>query len=127
MRGSKIGLVTSSGAEVVHRALTAMKIEAFFSTVVTADNITNFKPHPEPVLLALKRLDSEPAQTIFVGDSQADILAGHAAGTDTALFYPAVHHRFYELETLNKSNPHFVFGDYSELSEHLFATSAAAT
>jgi len=124
--GSKIGLVTSSGAEVVHRALTSMEIEGFFSTVVTADDIANFKPHPEPVLLALKRLDSRPEQSIFVGDSQADILAGHAAGTDTALFYPALHHRFYEFETLNKTNPHFIFGDYKELMNHIFPSKVTA-
>ncbi len=124
--GSRIGLVTSSGADVVHRALTVMKIDGFFSTVVTADDIINFKPHPEPVLLALKRLDSKPDKTIFVGDSQADILAGHAAGTDTALFYPAIHHRFYEFETLNQTNPHFIFGDYSELDKHLFPRHAEA-
>jgi phosphoglycolate phosphatase-like HAD superfamily hydrolase len=57
---------------------------------------------------------------MFVGDSQADILAGHAAGTDTALFYPAIHQRFYELKTLSETKPHFIFGDYAELSEHLF-------
>jgi pyrophosphatase PpaX len=118
--GTRIGLVTSSGAEVVHKALRFMKIDSFFSTIVTADDIQNYKPHPEPVLLAMKRLDSKAASTMFVGDSQADILAGHAAGTDTALFYPAAHERFYELKTLSQTKPHFIFNDYAELSEHLF-------
>ncbi len=122
--GAKIGLVTSSGAEVVHKALRFMKIDSFFSTVVTADDIQHHKPHPEPVLLAMKRLDSQADSTMFVGDSQADILAGHAAGTDTALFYPSVHERFYELKALSETKPHFIFGDYSELSTHLFNTSA---
>ncbi|HEY9760529.1 MAG TPA: HAD family hydrolase [Oculatellaceae cyanobacterium] len=120
--GAKIGLVTSSSADVVHRALSGMKIDSFFSAVVTANDIINFKPHPEPVLLAMRRLDSVPARTIFVGDSEADILAGHAAGTDTALFFPAVHHRFYEFDKLNATKPHFVFGDYADLGKHLFAS-----
>lgn len=120
--GAKIGLVTSSSADVVHRALSGMKIDRFFSAVVTANDIINFKPHPEPVLLAMRRLDSVPARTIFVGDSEADILAGHAAGTDTALFFPVVHHRFYEFDKLNATKPHFVFGDYADLGKHLFAS-----
>jgi phosphoglycolate phosphatase-like HAD superfamily hydrolase len=97
-----------------------MTIASYFSAIVTANDIINFKPHPEPVLLALRLTKSEPGEAIFVGDSTADILAGHAAGTDTALFYPPVHHKFYELETLTASRPHFVFGDYAELSTHLF-------
>lgn len=120
--GTKIGLVTSSSRNVVERALESMSIRNYFSAVITANDIRNFKPHPEPVLLALSLMKQEPANTIFVGDSTADILAGHAAGTDTALFYPAVHHKFYELESLTATRPHFVFGDYTDLSAHIFGT-----
>jgi len=118
--GTRVGLVTSSSRNIVERALQSMAIDSYFSAIVTADDIINFKPHPEPVLLALRLTGSQPAEAIFVGDSTADILAGHAAGTDTALFYPPVHHKFYELEALTATQPHFVFGDYAELSAHLF-------
>ncbi len=125
--GCKIGLVTSSGAEVVHHALAHLKIDSYFSAIVTANDITKFKPDPEPVLLALQKLDAHPGETIFIGDSQADMIAGHAAGVDTALFFPIIHHKFYELDALHRTNPHFIFGDYSELRNHLFPPRLAKT
>lgn len=51
-------------------------IGEFFETVVTLDDVTNAKPDPEPVLLALKQLGSEPAEAIMVGDNYHDVLAG---------------------------------------------------
>lgn len=59
-------------------------IGEFFKTVVTLDDVTMAKPDPEPVLLALKQLGSEPAEAIMVGDNYHDILAGKNAGTKTA-------------------------------------------
>jgi pyrophosphatase PpaX len=38
------------------------------------------KPAPDGVLLAARRLDRAPAETIFVGDSPHDIAAGNGAG-----------------------------------------------
>jgi pyrophosphatase PpaX len=122
--GARIGLVTSSSRNVVERALESMRVASYFTAIVTANDIINHKPHPEPVLLALRLVGSQPAESIFIGDSTADILAGHAAGTDTALFYPPVHHKFYELDALTATRPHFVFGDYAELSTHLFGDAA---
>ncbi len=118
-RTIKLAVVTSAPAKPVAVALRALDIESFFNTVVTADDITNFKPHPEPVLLALKHLDSDASDTLFVGDSVADLLAGRAAGTRTALFFPEVHKPFYDYQQLLNARPDFVFNDYAELSTYL--------
>jgi len=45
----------------------------------------NHEPHPESLLRALQALECAPHTTIMIGDSAADILAGKAAGTRTAL------------------------------------------
>ena len=118
-RKIKLAVVTSAPAKPVSVALRALDIESFFSTVVTADDITNFKPHPEPVLLALKHLGSDASDTLFVGDSVADLLAGRAAGTRTALFFPEVHKPFYDFQKLIDAKPDFIFNDYAELGTHL--------
>ena len=44
------------------------------------ESVTNHKPHPEGVLLALERLGADPGQCVVVGDTPADIGAAQAAG-----------------------------------------------
>ena len=47
---------------------------------IGCDATERHKPDPEPVLLALERLDARPADAIFLGDSPYDMQAGRAAG-----------------------------------------------
>jgi pyrophosphatase PpaX len=117
--GFVVGLVTSSPREQVLTAFAQLNLASYFDTVVTGDDVTNFKPHPEPVQLALSRLGKLPHETLFVGDSTMDMLAGHAAGTHTALFLPSQHSRFYDLDALRATEPDFVFSDHGELIKHL--------
>jgi len=118
----KLAVVTSAPRLVVEKALRILNIDSFFITLVTADDVVNFKPHPEPVSLALKRLESEPGETLMIGDSQADILAAKAAGVKVGLFHPEQHKQFYDLQKLKDSQPHFIFNDYNGLHQYLFAT-----
>jgi pyrophosphatase PpaX len=116
----KIGLVTSSEKSFVHRAFAELDIGHYFETVVTANDIVNFKPHPEPVLKALKRLGSRAEDTLFVGDNSVDVRAGKAAGVYTAVFFSEVHHgRFHKYNQLADCQPDYIFDDYSELKQQL--------
>jgi len=119
-RNIRMAVVTSSPRAIVEKALKSFGVNTFFQTVVSADDVVNFKPHPEPVLLALKRLDCRAEGSLIIGDSTADILAGQAAGTKTGLFYPEVHGHFYDFHKLKETDPHFVFHDYDELRQHIF-------
>ena len=49
--------------------------------LVTSDDITNGKPHPEPFLRGAKLLGFAPAQCVVFEDAPAGIRAGKAAGT----------------------------------------------
>jgi len=115
----KLGVVTSSPHAIVDRTLRSLNALSFFESLVTADDIIHFKPHPEPVLLSLERLKGRPNETLMIGDSAADILAGRAAGIATALFYPASHAQFYDFKTLVETGPDFVFHDYQDIMSHL--------
>ena len=116
----ELAVVTSSPRATVEKALQTLDIASFFSVVVTADDVENFKPHPEPVLLALKKLGAKKDCVLMIGDSQADMLAGQAAGIKTGLFYPEAHSQFYDFQELLETEPHFVFHHYDELEKHLF-------
>lgn len=82
--GYRLGLVTSKMHGGLEKGLAAGGYEGVFEVLIGADDVTNAKPHPEPVLLALERLGVEPANAVFVGDSPHDMAAGRAAGVRTA-------------------------------------------
>jgi pyrophosphatase PpaX len=82
--GKTLGLVTSKLRSGALRGLRLVGIEDEFAVVVGSDEVTHPKPHPEPVLMALERLDRPAAETVFIGDSRHDIESGRAAGVKTA-------------------------------------------
>jgi phosphoglycolate phosphatase len=51
-------------------------------TVVGRDSVSTKKPDPEPLLEAIDRLDGEPAETVFVGDTDRDATTAERAGVD---------------------------------------------
>ena len=51
-----------------------------FETIITSEDASQPKPSPEMVLKACKKLGLKPAETYYLGDSEADILAAKAAG-----------------------------------------------
>jgi pyrophosphatase PpaX len=82
--GFKLGIVTAKRAETVALGLKLTKLEPFFETVVTLDDVTNTKPDPEPVNKALDFFGVRPEEAMMIGDNHHDILAGKNAGTQTA-------------------------------------------
>jgi pyrophosphatase PpaX len=81
--GRQLGIVTAKRRRTVDLAFAILPIERYFDAVVTAEQTEHHKPHPEPVLTALERLGSKPADAAFVGDSPFDMGAGKAAGVFT--------------------------------------------
>lgn len=84
-RGAKLGIVSSRTRESLDRYLKHTEIFDFFPVISTPEVTANHKPHPEPVLWALEKLDSSPDETLFIGDAIFDIQSGRDAGVDTAL------------------------------------------
>ncbi|MFD0827064.1 pyrophosphatase PpaX [Neobacillus sp. M.A.Huq-85] len=83
-KGYKLGVVTTKRHDTSLKGLRLMKLEQYFDVVVAMDHVTKVKPDPEPILKALEQLNSQPEETIMVGDNFHDILAGKNAGTKTA-------------------------------------------
>lgn len=80
----KLGIVTSKMREGTMLGLRLTKLEPFFQTIITVDDVTNGKPHPEPLMKAMEQLGASPETTLMVGDSHHDILGGKNVGTKTA-------------------------------------------
>jgi pyrophosphatase PpaX len=82
--GIQTGLVTSKNRQGALRGLKLVGLEALMDVLVCADEVTNPKPHPEPVEKGMALLGADPATTVYVGDSVHDMVSGRAAGVKTA-------------------------------------------
>ncbi len=79
-RGVATGLATNSDARSASVVLGAHGFDALLDTVVTVDLVSGPKPSPESIELAVANLGRAPGEVVFVGDSNADMLAARAAG-----------------------------------------------
>ena len=77
----RIGVITSKTSDRFALDAARTELNAGWDTVVCAEDVVRGKPHPEPVVTALRRLGIRPTEAVLVGDSPADMAAAVAAGT----------------------------------------------
>lgn len=77
------GVVTNKSSRFTLPLTSAMPLFASAGTIISGDTTPHAKPHPLPLLEAAKRLGIPPANCIYVGDDERDIVAGLAAGMST--------------------------------------------
>jgi len=115
--GRKLALVTRSEHVKIDLLLKKFNLSHLFDAVVCGDDVLNQKPHAEPLMKVLALLGGDTRHAIMVGDSSDDIKAAHNAGVGSALFYPAKHSIFYNLNTLKELRPTLVIEDFKELMQ----------
>ncbi|MGH7805143.1 MAG: HAD family hydrolase [Candidatus Binatia bacterium] len=79
--GLSLAIVTSSLGALSF--LDRWAIRELFVTIVQRGDVEKIKPDPEPLVLALRRLERAASAALHVGDSPLDAIAGVAAGTPT--------------------------------------------
>lgn len=77
------GIVTNKPRRFSEHLLQRLGLDQRCGVLVCPDDVTQKKPHPEPMWLACSTLHCEAAHTIYVGDHVRDIEAGRAAGMFT--------------------------------------------
>ena len=85
-RGKILGLISSNNADHMKDVLSYLGIDtSIFSVYVGCLDIKNFKPDPEGIFLALKKLNYESSKqrACYIGDSKGDVLATINAGIDS--------------------------------------------
>jgi pyrophosphatase PpaX len=79
--GRRLGIVTAKRHRTVALAFDRFPwLEEQFEVVIGHEDTERHKPDPDPVFLALKRLEATPSESAYVGDSPFDIRAAKAAG-----------------------------------------------
>jgi len=73
-------IATSSGRLRAHQKLALTGLDPWFRHVVTLEDVTQAKPHPEAYLLAAARLGVDPARCVAFEDSETGAQSAHRAG-----------------------------------------------
>ncbi|MFD1779073.1 HAD family hydrolase [Fredinandcohnia salidurans] len=79
----KLGIVTGKASRSLLISLDCLNMNDIFDVIITGDDVTIPKPHPEGVNKALAQLNIKNTEAILLGDSDADILAGKEANVHT--------------------------------------------
>lgn len=79
----RIGIFTGKAKRSLDISLKALDMEGLFDVIITGDDVIKPKPDPEGLLKALSLLEIENSEVIYVGDSDADIIAGVQANIYT--------------------------------------------
>ena len=82
-KGLKTGIATSNSTHLTKAVLKSMKIDNYFNTVVTGNDVKKGKPDPEIYLKAADKLDVPPSKCFVFEDIPSGILAGRNAGMTT--------------------------------------------
>jgi pyrophosphatase PpaX len=92
--GRRLGVVTAKRHATVALAAHALPFLDSLDVVVGWDDTERHKPHPDPILVALERLDAAPSEAAYIGDSPFDLAAARAANVfAVAVTWGRIHSR----------------------------------
>ncbi|MEK4263510.1 pyrophosphatase PpaX [Paenibacillus sp. FSL L8-0499] len=112
-RGIKLGIVTTKIRPTTIKTLERFDLHKYMDTIVTVNDVTEPKPHPEPVLTAVKNLGVDPRKTLMIGDSAVDIQSAKAAG----VYAVGVSWSLKGEDTLRKYDPDFIIHNMKDIIE----------
>jgi HAD superfamily hydrolase (TIGR01509 family) len=97
-RGLPKGVATSSRRAYIESLLGHFQLMDRFQVTLTAEDVTQGKPHPEIYLTAAARIGVRPAQMLVLEDSEMGTRAAAAAGA-IAISVPHEHSRRHDFST----------------------------
>lgn len=114
-RDKHIAIVTSQWKRFVKATVNLLNFNHLFDYIVANEDVTNLKPHPEPIQKALKWLHGTPDETIMIGDTDADINAAKNAGVTSVWFHPPENLVYYPHGHYEHLYPDFTIRSMTEL------------
>lgn len=106
-------VVTSKEVRFTSILLEHFDIAKYFDAIVGGDTTPARKPDPGPVLEAMRQLGSSANDTVMIGDSENDVIAGKRAGTLTC----AVSYGFRSAEELRVTEPDVLIERFDQLTK----------
>jgi HAD superfamily hydrolase (TIGR01509 family) len=111
----RLGLVTSGDRDRVLRQLREFRLTKLFTARVCSGDTHRKKPHPEPLRLALRQMELDPAACVYVGDAPQDVEMARRAGVRAI----GVLGPFPTEKRLRAARPEFLIGSLEELPDVL--------
>lgn len=79
-KGIKLGIVSTKFRYRIEAILNRENLLSFFGVIIGGEDVSNLKPDPSGLLLAIKKLDLNPSEVIYIGDSTTDAQTAYRAG-----------------------------------------------
>jgi phosphoglycolate phosphatase len=79
-RGIKLGIVSTKFRYRIEAILRRENQLNFFEVIIGGEDVSYLKPYPSGLLLAIKKLDLNPSEVIYIGDSITDSQTADRAG-----------------------------------------------
>jgi len=108
--GGRKSTATTKGTPTTRAVLEKFGLLRYFDAVQGTDGFP-CKPAPDVILTALAALGAKPEDCLMVGDSQADVIAAHAAGVRVC----SVTYGYGNPEEVAKARPDYLISDLREL------------
>jgi HAD superfamily hydrolase (TIGR01509 family) len=111
-RGVKLAVCSNKPVGFTRALLDSLGVADRFAAVLGPEDVGRPKPAPDMLLAALKRLDVESGEALYVGDSTIDVNAGRAAGVKTWVVAMGSDAR----PALDEARPDRLFGGLDEIT-----------
>lgn len=110
-KNKKLAIFTGKGQKTFDFSTSALQMENLFDYVVTGDDVQRPKPDPEGLLKVLAKFKASPAEAIYFGDSNGDILTARNVGMDCAIV------KWFCPDKVFSMIPTYEFQNFSQLYE----------
>lgn len=98
----KLGLISNSTTLIVSAILGNFRLKKYFDVVVAMDDVKRGKPAPDMVIKACRLLKVSTKNTILIGDTKNDMIAGKSAGCVTVGYGVKGDYRIDNLEEIGR-------------------------
>ena len=110
-KGYKIALVTNKAKRFLPELLSFYKIDQYFDLLLGGDSLVKNKPDPIQVNFACDYFSVTKNETIMIGDSRNDILAGQNASVQCV----ALTYGYNYGQPVSTLNPDYIIDNFNEL------------
>lgn len=110
-RGLLLAICSSRGRPTLDGFVETFQLKEYIGTIVSANDVQQHKPHPEPVHKILDQLGVSAEETLVVGDASYDILMGRNAGCRTC----GVTYGNQSAAELSAAGADFLIDDFADL------------
>lgn len=111
LKDHNLAVATNKPMRFSEKILRGLNVWGRLKLALGPEDVKHAKPHPEMVVKAMEMMQTKPSKTLFVGDTDKDLLAGRGAGVDVC----GVLYGYGEQAVLEKNRPDYMIKSPIEL------------